>query len=270
MAAPPEKNWRCVHCLRLTEFITADHVFPNSWYPETTPATVQRWTAPSCLECNRALGRLENDLLIRLVLCIDPKSEAAAGLASKALRSLGLDAEGLSETEKAHRDNLKIRIRSELMPYGDLAEKPGAIPGLGPHERQSAQWAIPIPWAGLSIITEKIARGCEYKLRARFVESPYAVRTFINGSDVLPQLFASHAEFFDFGPGCNVRRVFATEDPRVVRYWISIWDSLYLDAHIDLEEELQNADNRVSTVAGIAAREVAGAMRISPYLRNQR
>jgi hypothetical protein len=269
MAPALVTSGRCVHCLRLTESITADHVFPNSWYPDTTPPTVQRWTAPSCPECNRVRGQLEKDLLIRLVLCINPKSEAASGLASKALRSLGLDVEDLSEREKAHRDKLKAKIRSELMPYADVAEKPGAIPGLGPHEDQSVQWAIPIPWAGLSIVSEKIVRGCEYKLKERFVENPYGIRTFINRSGGVPQPFASHVEFFDFGPGCNIRRVFATEDPQVVRYWISIWDCLHFDVRIDLEDELQTADMKVSIVEGIAPQEVRAALRIPQYLRNQ-
>jgi len=231
---------------------------------------VQRWTVPSCPECNRVLGQLEQDLLIRLALCIDPTSEAASGLGSKALRSLGVDAEELSETERSRRDKLKTKIRSELMAYADVAEKPGAIPGLGPQDRQSAQWAIPIPWAGLSIIAEKIARGCEYKLRDRFIENPYGIRTFVSGSDFMPLPLALHAETFNFGPGCIVRRVFGAEDPGVVRYGISVWNSLHLHVSIDLEDVLGNADKKSATVAGLAPRDVPRAMQIPPYLRDHR
>jgi hypothetical protein len=261
---------RCVHCLRVTESLTADHVFPTSWYPDTTSPTVQRWTVPSCPECNHALGQLEKDLLIRLVLCIDPKSDAVSGLASKALRSLGVDAEGLSETERSYRDKLKTKIRSELMAYADVAEKPGAIPGLGSQDRQPTEWAIPIPWAGLSIIAEKIARGCEYKLRDRFVENPYGIRTFVNSSDFMPLPLALHARTVNFGPGCNVRQVVAVEDPGVVRYWISVWNSLHLHIRIDLEGLLQNADKKLATVDGFAPRDVPRAMQIPSYLRAQR
>src|ERR1035437_6096748 len=59
----------CVHCLRFTDDITRDHVFPDSWYPESTPATVQRWTVPCCQPCNKELGVVESDLLVRLALC---------------------------------------------------------------------------------------------------------------------------------------------------------------------------------------------------------
>lgn len=161
---------RCVHCLRSSQTVTYDHGFPASWYPDTTPSNVQRWTAPSCQRCNSELGRLERDLLIRVVLCIDPKKEAVSGLASKVLRSLGLDTVGLSETEKAHRERVRAKLRAELIPYLDVAGGPGAIPGLGPYE--NSPWAVPIPWASLSIIAEKIARVCEHKIEARLWRVP--------------------------------------------------------------------------------------------------
>jgi hypothetical protein len=228
---------------------------------------VQRWTVPSCIPCNRELGQLERDLFIRLALCINPKSDAAFGLASKALRSLGLDVDGLPESEKAHRDNLRAKFRSELMPYADLAGMPGQIPGLGPHTNQPASWAVAIPWAGLSILIEKIARGCEYKLKERFVESPYGIRTFVCDSDAVSEPYASFAKSYDFGPGCNVRRVFATEDPNAVLYWISIWGTLYFNARIDLEDDLRKLDEQHSKVEGIFPEQNGKAMRISPYLR---
>jgi hypothetical protein len=260
---------RCVHCLGLTESITADHVFPNSWYPDTTPPTVQRWTVPSCPECNRELGQLEEDLLVRLILCVNPKSRAASGLASKALRSLGLDTDGRSEKDKVYRDRQRAKVRSELMPSADIAGKPGAIPGLGPHGDKSAPWSIPIPWAGLSIIVEKIVRGCEYKLRERLVEKPYGISTFVDASGFVPEPYASHAQFLDFGPGCSVRRVFAAEDPNMVLYWISVWGTLYLSARIGLEDELPKLDQRASRAEGIVPNENSKTMRISSYLRNQ-
>lgn len=163
MTRTPTNSGRCVHCLSQTDSLTADHVFPSSWYPDTTPPTVQRWTVPCCSVCNLELGRLEKDLLIRLVLCVNPKSEAASGLASRALRSLGIDVDHLSERERIHRARLRNKLRAELMPQADLVGKPGKIPGLGPPEGSESPWSLPIPWAGLAIVAEKIVRGCEYK-----------------------------------------------------------------------------------------------------------
>jgi hypothetical protein len=262
-------NGRCVHCLRVTDSVTADHVFPSSWYPDTTPAPVQRWTVPCCSECNGELGKLERDLLVRLILCVNPKYEAASGLASKVLRSLGIDARGLSERERIHRRRFRDKIRSELMPQAELAGKPGRIPGLGPPEGSESQWSIPIPWAGLAIVAEKIVRGCEYKLMARLIEPPYGLRIFVSPSDFVPDPYASASQVFDFGPGCSVRRLFAKEDPNVVLYWISVWNTLHFNVKIDLEDDLMQADQRASRVQGMPGSLNRKGMQISAYLRNQ-
>lgn len=262
------KSVRCIHCLKLTESPEADHVFPDSWYPDSTPPTVQRWTAPSCPECNRKLGQLEHDLLLRLVLSTDPDSEAASGLAARVFRSLGLDVEGLPEKEKTIRDGLRAKIRSELIPQGEVAELPGRIPGLGPALGDPQGPALFIPWAALSIMAEKIARGCEYKYknRCRLVEHPYDIRTFIEDSGVVPEPFASSGRILDFGPGCKVKRVFVDEDPNIVHYWISIWNTLHFRVIIDLEIYLQSMDKEVRRADGTLPPENR-AMQIPQYLR---
>ena len=261
----------CVHCLRLIESPEGDHIFPSSWYPDSTPATVQRWTVPSCPECNRKLGQLEQDLLIRLVGCIDPKSEAISGLRTKTLTSLGVGADELPEGEKAHRERLRLRLRSEFIPKADLAELPGAIPGLGPpaESMDLSDGAIPIPLAGLSIIAEKIARGCEYKYRnrQRLVRRPYGIRTLVMESDFVPEPFASGCTTLDFGPGCKIRRLSFIEDRNTVWYFISIWNALNMHVRIELEAELRKAEQEFRRGKGIIPPENR-RMEISPYLRS--
>ncbi len=257
---------KCVHCLRVGDEVTYDHGFPSSWYPDSTPSTVQRWTAPSCRKCNHELGRLEKDMLVRIVLCIDPRKEAVSGLAARVLRSLGLHVGGLSEDEKAYRDRLGARLRAELLPRPEVAAET-VIPGLGPYE--NSPWMVPIPWASLSIITEKIARVCEHKINGRFVESPYGVRTSVDSAGgVLPEPLRSFATVFDFGPGLKVTRLSPIENPLMVRYWISIWDALHLRVYIDVEEHLRGMDADPSRVEGVIPQEDRQVMRISPYLRN--
>ncbi|MGA2143829.1 MAG: hypothetical protein ABSH49_02565 [Bryobacteraceae bacterium] len=262
------KPVRCIHCLNPAGTPEADHVFPASWYPSSTPDTVQRWTAPSCPKCNRELGQLEKDLLIRLVLSTAPGSEAAAGLAARVFRSLGLDVDGLPEKEKAIRDGLRAKIRSEFIPPGEAAELPGKIPGLGPPDGRS-MGALPIPWAGLSIIAEKIARGCEYKYknRQRLIMPPYGIRTLVRESDFIPEPFAAACKILDFGPGCKIRRLFFTEDPDTVWYFISIWNTLNMHVRIELEAELLKAEQQFRKCKGIVPPENR-RMEISPYLRN--
>jgi hypothetical protein len=263
----PQKssNGRCVHCLKFTDDMTEDHVFPCSWYPESTPATVQRWTVPSCQPCNKNLGVMEADLLVRLALCLDPNSEGAKGLSQKALRSLGIGAGGLAPEEREHRENLRRKLKAELIPVTAGEQLPGAIPGV---DRKPTGYRVPIPWAGLSIIAEKIARGCEYKLKGKkFVEPPYAVRTLVSEPDLVAPEFQSHGKFIDFGPGCQVIRIFAAEDQNVVKYRILIWEALCMYVFLDHEDYFQSEfDPKAEPVEGVSPKKCRG-MRIPPYLR---
>src|SRR5580698_10012057 len=96
----PKSDGRCVHCRLKLQKKTKDHVFPDSWYPASTPGNVQRWTVPSCRQCNKDLGALENEVFVPLAMCIDPRKIAAAGISKRALGSLGVGAGGkLSEKE---------------------------------------------------------------------------------------------------------------------------------------------------------------------------
>jgi hypothetical protein len=222
---------------------------------------------PSCAKCNKHLGQLEKDLLIRMAFCLDPHAEAASGISALGLRSLGLDAGELPEKERAHRDRLRAKVRSELIPYAEVADSERMIPGLGPPDNRRSEWAIAIPYAGLSIVAEKFARGCEFKLKGRLVAEPYGLRTSIEESDVIPEPWASAIKRYDFGPGCKIQRLFAREDHNVVLYWISLWGSLCLHVKIDYESELRKADAQARRPQGIASSENHRLMAIPPYLR---
>jgi hypothetical protein len=174
-------------------------------------------------------GQLEKDLLLRIIPCIDPNSHAIAGLKAKVLHTLGLDTGELEDKEKQYRETLLKRFRSELIPTERLIGQPGKIPGLGPSEVESA-WSIPIRLDGISIIAEKLARGCEFKLKGRYVEDPYGVVTFIREGDLaeVPDQFKHIVEAFDFGPGCRIQRISVPADTNVVRYCIAILGRIVL------------------------------------------
>jgi hypothetical protein len=178
---------RCVHCLKPLEQRTADHVFPRSWYPKDTPATVQRLTAPCCSGCNNQLSRIEKDLLIRLGICIDPAAAAASGIAVKALRSMGVGTDKLSDKERKHREGLKAKIAGEILSWDQVEGRPGMLPGFGPHKgfAPEAQVAIRIPRKSLVTLAEKIARGLEHQRAGRYVEAPYRISTFFIPADAV-------------------------------------------------------------------------------------
>lgn len=223
---------RCVHCLREFEGTTKDHAFPKSWYPDTTPEEVQRWTVPSCLECNNRLSKLEQDLLIRMGLCVDPTLWAARGISAKALRSLGVGVDReLPEREATRRLAKKQSILARLQRYA--LEQMGAhvLPGFGPYEGvpAEAQAVVLVPAEELTRVTEKIIRACEYKLgRDRYIEPPYELQVFFPVQEGIDNMrgYLANAEATELGPGLEIRRGAAGDDPLTVLYRLHIWGAL--------------------------------------------
>ena len=103
----PPPVGKCVHCLTDNVPRNWDHVFPKSWYPDTTPHNISKWVIPSCCKCNREYGELEQDLLMRLACCVDPKAAATSGIYQKVLRSM--DARYAPSQKEA-----RIRIANEI------------------------------------------------------------------------------------------------------------------------------------------------------------
>lgn len=108
------KSGRCVHCLQKVDNLTRDHVFPSAWYPDNTPENVQRWTIPSCKKCNEEYGRLEEDLLLRLGMCISPEDAKSSGITDKVLRSI--DPQYTKDrTEKRIRERKREKIKKKWL-----------------------------------------------------------------------------------------------------------------------------------------------------------
>ncbi len=124
-----KKPGRCVHCLVTSDQINNDHIFPKAWYPADTLASFQRWTVPSCIKCNTEHGKNEQDLLIRLGLCIDPKDNRASGIAGKALRSIKPES-GKNPKDKISRHGKRKQLLKEI----EILESPtttGVLPNFG-------------------------------------------------------------------------------------------------------------------------------------------
>jgi hypothetical protein len=229
---------KCVHCLCESHNVTKDHVFPSSWYPNDTPATVQRWTVPSCLECNGRLGALEEDLFIRLALCVGPAKADASGISRKVLESFGVGVHGLSVEEKAYRVALRDRIIAETAPI-QSRESMTLLPGMGPHEGFpiEEQMVIPIPQEPLLAVSRKVVRGCEYKLnRKRYIEKPYKLNIYFVHDQGIERTttMLDTVEQVALGPGFAVSRLESPPGgPSVVLYRIIVWGKLKIYASID-------------------------------------
>ena len=185
----------------------------------------------------------------------------------EAMRAMGFDMEGISKDEPRRREAIRKKIQSEIVSRESVAGKPGKIPGLGPPDETQSQWSIYLPFAAFAMIVEKLVRGCEWRIRKRFIEPPYGLRIFPQSAPEYPSEFVPWLKDIDLGPGCNIKRVFVTEDPNIVRYWVSIWDTMHFHVVIDFEEYLKELDSRNLKLEGIEPTEVASGMHVSPYLR---
>lgn len=220
---------RCVHCLGFFDELTWDHVFPEAWYPDTTPDNLEKWKIPSCLECNRLHARTEGDLLVRLGLCVDPDDPKNAGIVEKALRALSAES-GRNERDaaarEAHRQTiLTAAFEGEKIPY--QAVYPGFGPQPGIHDE--VRVAVPVSATGIRRLVEKIVRGIAYIQDQKFVENPYTVEQYVltdEGAGPLKEMLDRFGTVYERGPGITVVRAVVPEDQMTAIYGIEIWGRL--------------------------------------------
>jgi hypothetical protein len=225
MAKKPEIG-RCVHCLKDGVELTSDHMFPKAWYPDATPANLEKWKFPSCFECNQRYSKIEGDLLNRAALALDTKHPASEGLAEAALRAMDPNA-GRDEKDAAARaargkKMLAEMFRGEEIPQGQV------MPGLGERwgRTKGEQLAIQLPRASLDAVTEKIVRGLAYREDGHFIEAPYKIDTFIAddvGAKVAKEMLEKAGKDFKREPGLEIRRATVEEDKRSALYEITFW-----------------------------------------------
>lgn len=229
----------CIHCLKSLDknSRSRDHVFPSSWYSDDTPADVQRWTVPSCIDCNNKFGRLEKDLFVRLAMCVDPRQFEASGITKKLMCSFGVgsNAENLSSQEEEKRRRLLNGILEKTFPCFKGIR---VFPGFGPHVGfpLEIQRAIKIPENLLMPVLGKIYRGVEYKLgNKRYVIEPERLKIY--HVDEEPKEVAALINKFSItaslGPGFKVFRV-GHEEADVVLYKAIIWGKWTSYASLDL------------------------------------
>jgi hypothetical protein len=219
---PPGK---CVHCLKDPVERDWDHVFPESWYPASSPENQYKWEVPSCVPCNSALGKIEDDLLRRIGLCLDPLAPASSSIVLKALRA-HTPAAGKDERDRNIRAALRQRVLDEALEAAAAPEHavyPGMGKRWGPREDQLA---VRIPADGLRRLTEKIVRGILYVANQKFIEPPFAIEVF----PLDPSVSRPIREILDkFGltyarePGIVVRRAVTPEDGISSLFEIEFW-----------------------------------------------
>ncbi len=223
---------RCVHCLKQCAVLTGDHVIPAAWYPETTPANVEKWQAPSCAECNGALGCIEDRVLRDLRFAMDPNAVEGFGVANKAVRSVdpnqardARDRRARTRAREELREKLEhgsrrpvdILLHSSLNEIEPSAESP---PMRGPNAED------------LEIVFTKIAKGLVWALcDGAFVEADQRIEVQPAGvgePDLTSRewrwLLHTRGGVYTRGPGVTVR-IMASPEFQKKAIEIVLWNS---------------------------------------------
>ncbi len=227
---------QCIYCLG--EFpraqITDDHIIAGSWYPATTPSTVQRWTAPACLDCNNHFSSIERYVHTRLAFCVDPTYPAAAGMWDNAKRSI--------DPKQAHGDrDRKQRALQRRAFQRDMTElqqlPPHTLPFSITNFEKGSRCGINIDANKINPLVEKWARGIHYRIHGRSV-SPAGEITLIHihEEDAATAFgcFWAQRECLDAGSGIQV--TYLTTNDRSKRadvYLFRIWDQFEVFASVD-------------------------------------
>lgn len=214
MAKPPQPQ-QCVHCLNFTERLNWDHVFPLSWYPDTTERNEEKWKIPSCVACNDAYGKIEKDFLLRAGLCLNHDDPACRGIRERVMRSLDPN-RAKNKKDRNARMAKRKEILSELLEGGAIPQE-AAYPGLGERWNRIVDYqvAIPIPADHFQRMTEKIVRGLFFIEEGKLIEPPYVVEQFALHDDAaLPvrDLLRKYGHTYARPPGLTIRRAVVAED----------------------------------------------------------
>lgn len=217
---------RCIHCLKQFDQLTWDHVLPDSWYPELA-GNHEKWQAPSCELCNNELGKLEENLLIKLGLCLDPLDMSSHGIPDKVLRSLNPEV-GRNERDKEFRQKKRKKTQNETSVYEELPSR-SIFPNFGPLPNVIYQGypTIDINPADLEKFARKVVRGIAYIADKSFIEDTYEIEIFFLDNDKaegMKKLVNTNGELFDRKPGLLAKRRIIENDPVGGIYYIEIWE----------------------------------------------
>lgn len=219
----------CVYCLKPTERMTWDHVFPRSWYPENYVSQEEKWKVPSCRTCNNRFSNIEKELLIRLGLCLDTSHAEASGIGDLALRSLD-SRHAKNNKDALHRRRKLDQIQAEQLPYSEkMSVYPGFDAGrfLYDDEKPSALTISPHHIEGFA---EKVVRGILFIYEGKLIDESYEISTYVlnenHALEMMSNLSGVRVHLRE--PGIKISRCTVPDDAVTSVFRIEIWGQLRL------------------------------------------
>ncbi len=167
----------CVYC-GATAKCEAEHVFPRSWYPSTTPSHVQRLTVPSCGPCNDRWQGIETEFARDLLFGIRPNEPEVAGVHQR-LTKAWQAATGKTTRERRIRAGNALKMYRTMQWVAPVPGHPRATlrtPG-GLYVRASPARRIEPQLR--KALAEKFVRGLHYHETGEILSGVRVHRTFL-------------------------------------------------------------------------------------------
>jgi len=185
---------------------------------------------------------MEEDLLTRLGLCIDPTAPECSGIAEKVLRSVNPE-HAKNEKDKRSREAKLRKIGSSLKPLSSA--KPDQT--LIAFSSAPSGPLIEIDRKLLEQFGEKFIRGITYAIDGSYIEDDYdiTVSHIVVPIDEFDTLAKQHCELHERGPGLVFFMGRATDDLNSKMFLIRIFGSLVLRAIVLPKEYAEKADARI-------------------------
>lgn len=221
---------KCVHCLQHFKSLTWDHVLPKAWYPNTNNPDEYKWQVPSCQDCNKRYGKLENDLLTRISLCLDPNDQNSLGMFDKGMRAIN-PKYGKNEKDRNLRKAKKNKLSNEIE-YITENDKIHLYPNFNQFKDVDKN-KIPIiktDAKNISQFAEKIVRGFYFLNYETFIESPYFIETLVVSDQDFETTKEEFYKNFDKSmvqssrnPAIVIDHIKTSDDDMISISFITIW-----------------------------------------------
>jgi hypothetical protein len=217
--------------------LTSDHVFPVSWYPKTTPDDLEKWQMPSCNECNKKYGKIEEELLLKFGLCVMPFSYESFGIAEKTLRALnpnkGKNNRDIKFRQKKREKIIREAIDPTTVPITSIFPNFGFYEGI----EANNQLAVLVPEKGLKAIGKKLIRGITWIDNKKYIERKYEIGIyFFHEQDAghFKEPLKRFGKKYSLGPGICITRAMAHEDHICGLYSLEIWGQFKMYGVVNL------------------------------------
>jgi hypothetical protein len=189
------KKRTCAYCGRET-VPEKEHVFPESWYPSTTPENLDKVHVPSCHACNRRWRETEEHFAFDVWLGLSPEYEEVKGVVDSFIRSFSI-ARGQNAPDARKRMKKALALQRTMLWVDPRPGAPRRVVRLESGvfaPRSPARRLQPKVRSGMA---EKFIRGLHYAETEQCLPTDLTVETCqARGHMMVPS--ESDAEFWNF------------------------------------------------------------------------